>query len=173
MYESHGAFDSEEAALESPPWESWDQPPVIEGTVEGPGPFSLNDRLLSLLPPRHGARSYRPVVLEVSPRGPRRDPKKDNHPRWKQFAYTRLCRDGFLCQCCGCPATEVHHKTYARYGNEDIENDLASVCELCHRAMTACEYQNWYAGRVDPHDPAHRRSILDLRVQWASQNRSR
>lgn len=43
-----------------------------------------------------------------------------------------LIRDGNLCQNCKIkPAEQVHHKTYERLYNEELE-DLISVCKNCH-----------------------------------------
>ena len=43
-----------------------------------------------------------------------------------------LARDGYRCRGCGdAPATQVHHLTYDRVGNE-LLFDLVSVCDRCH-----------------------------------------
>lgn len=36
---------------------------------------------------------------------------------------------------CGKPATEVHHKTYARLGHEWLD-DLMAVCRACHERIS-------------------------------------
>ena len=51
---------------------------------------------------------------------------------WKAIRNQVLNRDNNLCQgCLACKATEVHHKTYKRLGNE-LLLDLISVCRNCH-----------------------------------------
>jgi 5-methylcytosine-specific restriction endonuclease McrA len=55
---------------------------------------------------------------------------------WKQKRYVVLRRDNWRCVFCGAPATQVHHKKYARrnIGREPIEW-LVSVCKSCHESM--------------------------------------
>ena len=50
---------------------------------------------------------------------------------WKKLRKSVLRRDNELC-ICGGKATEVHHKTYARVGNEPL-SDLVSLCRNCHQ----------------------------------------
>ena len=50
---------------------------------------------------------------------------------WRRKASQRLEMDGHVCQVCGREATEVHHLTYDRFGNEEM-NDLVSLCRKCH-----------------------------------------
>jgi len=54
---------------------------------------------------------------------------------WQRKRYVVLKRDNWRCVYCGAPATEVHHKRYAKYniGKEPI-NWLVSVCRSCHDA---------------------------------------
>jgi len=52
---------------------------------------------------------------------------------WQRKRYVVLKRDNWRCVFCGDPATQVHHKKYAKYniGKEPIEW-LVSVCKSCH-----------------------------------------
>jgi len=52
---------------------------------------------------------------------------------WQRKRYVVLKRDNWTCQYCGVPATEVHHKRYAKYkiGKEPIKW-LVSLCKSCH-----------------------------------------
>jgi len=54
---------------------------------------------------------------------------------WKRKRYVVLKRDNWRCVYCGAPATQVHHKKYAKrnIGKEPIEW-LVSVCESCHES---------------------------------------
>jgi 5-methylcytosine-specific restriction endonuclease McrA len=54
---------------------------------------------------------------------------------WKRKRYVVLKRDNWRCVYCGAPATQVHHKRYARWniGKEPIEW-LVSVCKTCHES---------------------------------------
>jgi 5-methylcytosine-specific restriction endonuclease McrA len=58
--------------------------------------------------------------------------KSDN---WKRKRYVVLKRDNWRCVYCGEPATQVHHKKYARknIGSEPIKW-LVSVCKSCHES---------------------------------------
>ena len=52
---------------------------------------------------------------------------------WQRKRYVVLKRDNWICQYCGVPATQVHHKRYAKYkiGKEPIKW-LVSLCKPCH-----------------------------------------
>ena len=52
---------------------------------------------------------------------------------WQRKRYVVLKRDNWTCVSCSLPATEVHHKRYAKYniGKEPIDW-LVSVCKNCH-----------------------------------------
>lgn len=51
---------------------------------------------------------------------------------WRMKADARLELDGHVCQVCGARATDVHHKTYDRFRDEDMD-DLVSLCRKCHQ----------------------------------------
>lgn len=55
---------------------------------------------------------------------------------WKRKRYVVLKRDNWRCVYCGQPATQVHHKRYAKWniGKEPIKW-LVSVCKSCHDAQ--------------------------------------
>jgi hypothetical protein len=58
-----------------------------------------------------------------------------NSPEWNTRRMAVLARDGGMCQAkCGRKATQVHHLSYMEVGNEPLE-DLASVCEDCHKMI--------------------------------------
>ena len=50
---------------------------------------------------------------------------------WRHIADKRLEVDGHICCVCGDKATDVHHLTYDRFGNEATD-DLVSLCRKCH-----------------------------------------
>jgi hypothetical protein len=51
--------------------------------------------------------------------------------QWRQTADKRLELDEHICCVCGGKATDVHHLTYDRFGNEAMD-DLVSLCRKCH-----------------------------------------
>ena len=54
---------------------------------------------------------------------------------WRQRRLKVLSRDKNTCQAClDSPATEVHHLTYERVGNEPLF-DLVSICSSCHQKV--------------------------------------
>ena|SRR5882724_13305787 len=55
---------------------------------------------------------------------------------WQRKRYVVFKRDKGRCVYCGAPATQVHHKRYAKYniGKEPIKW-LVSVCKNCHDSL--------------------------------------
>lgn len=55
---------------------------------------------------------------------------------WKRKRYVVLKRDNWKCVYCGKPASQVHHKRYAKIniGREPIDW-LVSVCDDCHKSL--------------------------------------
>lgn len=55
---------------------------------------------------------------------------------WKRKRYVVMRRDNWRCVYCGAPATQVHHKHYAKknIGKEPIDW-LVSVCKPCHDSL--------------------------------------
>ena len=55
---------------------------------------------------------------------------------WQRKRHVVLKRDNWRCVYCGAPATQVHHKRYAKrnIGNEPI-HWLVSVCKSCHESI--------------------------------------
>lgn len=60
---------------------------------------------------------------------------------WKSKEQERKQIDNFKCVCCGRDEShtryglQVHHITYQRLGNENIWNDLVTVCGSCHKKI--------------------------------------
>lgn len=55
---------------------------------------------------------------------------------WQRKRYVVFKRDNWRCVYCGAPATQVHHKRYAKIniGKEPIDW-LVSICKPCHDAI--------------------------------------
>jgi hypothetical protein len=52
---------------------------------------------------------------------------------WQQKRSQRLKIDGYKCQRCGKPYDlQIHHLTYDRVYDEDVYNDLITLCDKCH-----------------------------------------
>jgi 5-methylcytosine-specific restriction endonuclease McrA len=54
-------------------------------------------------------------------------------PQWQGKKFDVFRRDGYICQICKSnPASQVHHLTYERFGDEPLD-DLQAVCKPCHK----------------------------------------
>lgn len=57
-------------------------------------------------------------------------------PHWREVRAKRLEKDGYRCAICGSTKDlNVHHLTYIRKGDENIETDLITVCHACHTML--------------------------------------
>jgi hypothetical protein len=55
---------------------------------------------------------------------------------WQEKRSERLKIDNYTCQRCGGKHyLNVHHLSYTNVGNEDIYNDLITLCESCHEKI--------------------------------------
>src|SRR5438105_12217028 len=53
-------------------------------------------------------------------------------PEWDEKRESVLDRDDYRCRLCNSDEKlQIHHRTYIRRGNEDL-NDLTTLCESCH-----------------------------------------
>ena len=53
-------------------------------------------------------------------------------PEWQCKRRVVLDLAGGRCAVCGRPASNVHHNTYVRLGQERLQ-DLVVLCSVCHR----------------------------------------
>jgi hypothetical protein len=79
-----------------------------------------------------------------------------------------------LCVFCKQQASQVHHASYRHAGgDESVEDDLRSLCRLCHDALTMIEYGLGSGlDRIDPCDTRWRDDILRVRDEirrWRSE----
>ena len=67
---------------------------------------------------------------------------------WKAKRKFILERDDSECRLCGSSmGLQVHHKTYERFGGEELETDLITLCEKCHTLATLVNrHQSWIRG---------------------------
>lgn len=53
--------------------------------------------------------------------------------KWRRKRNERIRKDGYRCVRCGTAKNLcVHHVTYIRLGNEDVDDDLVTLCMKCH-----------------------------------------
>lgn len=183
VFDGVGTFDTLTQALESKPWRprlaSENPPKTFRAVVEsepGPGSRPVRDILLAMRATfrTHGFRHVTDVTLNVAAGPPefaaRWHPRlaATKLPGWDVRRLSRLARDRGMCVFCGCRADEVHHVSYERAGNEDVEKDLRSLCRDCHAAVTSLEYMpDMGYERIDPCDPKWRDEILARRFEMA------
>lgn len=87
-------------------------------------------------------------------------------PAWQRKRLQILNRSGGRCETCGRAATQVHHLTYERLGNEYM-SDLLAVCEPCHDKHDAV-----YRSRVEQ-ERRQRRMEYQQRQESYEQQRQR
>lgn len=71
-------------------------------------------------------------------------------PLWDKKRKARLEIDKYQCRICGSTERlEVHHKpsSYSRLGHESVEDDLTTLCKLCHDINTDAIRRARYKGR--------------------------
>jgi hypothetical protein len=70
---------------------------------------------------------------------------------WRAKRQVELKASGNRCRGCNLGSDviqlEVHHRSYARFGNE-LPEDLTTLCVDCHPAITAVIRRRRYAGRA-------------------------
>lgn len=55
---------------------------------------------------------------------------------WQMKRIERLKLDDFKCCRCGSPHNlQIHHTNYSNLGNEDVYNDLITLCDNCHESI--------------------------------------
>jgi hypothetical protein len=70
---------------------------------------------------------------------------------WVVKRRERLALDDYRCRTCGVSTgpLEVHHVTYERLGDENVETDLITLCRGCHLAITESLKRRRY-GSAEP-----------------------
>src|SRR6185436_20336593 len=58
-------------------------------------------------------------------------------PGWAAKRQEALSYYGTTCAACGKHGTDVHHKTYIRWGGQELMRDLQVRCRGCHEALHA------------------------------------
>jgi CRISPR system Cascade subunit CasD len=97
------------------------------------------------------------------PLRPRADYTNTEYRKRRQH---RLDADHGLCVFCKSPATTVQHITYRRAGGNEAQDDLRSLCRLCHDAVTMIEYGlGMGLDRINPEDPRYRQQIIRKREE--------
>lgn len=63
-------------------------------------------------------------------------------PLWAKIRQLALGHYGCICSRCGERGTDVHHKTYERWGGNEKLEDLEVLCRGCHEAHHRIERSN-------------------------------
>lgn len=87
-------------------------------------------------------------------------------PVWAEKREARKEIDGHKCRTCHHDGSEdrleVHHAHYDSFKNEDVENDLITLCSRCHDAITNVFRHKKYEERGIDVDDSDLVSDLDL-----------
>lgn len=85
-------------------------------------------------------------MKEIGPRPPGPHP----HPlHWAEVRFAALARDNGCRACGSLEQLEVHHRTYARFGREAVD-DLTTLCRGCHDLITGAQMRMRDERRVLP-----------------------
>jgi len=87
---------------------------------------------------------------------------------YRKAAVARRDADCGLCVFCKSydKRMNVHHITYRRAGGGESQDDLRSLCRLCHDAVTMIEYgQGMGLDRINPCEPRWREQIIAKRTE--------
>ncbi len=92
-------------------------------------------------------------------------PRADyTNTKYRKARVDRLEADFGLCVFCKAPATTVQHITYRRAGGDETQDDLRSLCRLCHDAVTIVEYGlSMGLDRINPEEARWRDLIINNR----------
>jgi len=100
-----------------------------------------------------------------TPRPPRPRANYQN-TEYRDARRARLVADHHLCIFCKSPATTVQHVTYRRAGGGECQDDLRSLCRLCHDTITMIEYGlGMGLDRINPEEPRWRDAIIKKREE--------
>jgi len=94
-------------------------------------------------------------------------PRADyGNTEYRKCRQQRIETDHGLCVFCKSPATTVQHITYRRAGGNETQEDLRSLCRLCHDAVTMIEYGlGMGLDRINPEEPRWREQIIAKRKE--------
>jgi len=98
--------------------------------------------------------------------GPLRPRANYRNSEYEKAREIRLDSDHNLCIFCKSRATTVQHVTYRRAGGDETQEDLRSLCRLCHDAVTMIEYGlGMGLDRINPEDKQWRDRIIKKRAE--------
>lgn len=187
-----GVFPDLLSALRSVPWRRRLRDDPVPGIVDclldwqptPEQPLAPADALvwydvpLTFEPPSHAPRFVIRDTLGVGDKVVIGEPIQQETPRplrpradyqnteYKKARTARLKDDHGLCVFCKAPASTVQHITYRRAGGNETQDDLRSLCRLCHDAVTMIEYGlGMGLDRINPEDPQWRGEIIRKRQE--------
>ena len=127
---------------------------------------------ISFEPPVHEPRLLERKSVEVQigdpmqrhTQSPTRPQANYRNSDYRKARDERLLADHGLCVFCKAPATTVQHITYRHAGGGESNEDLRSLCRLCHDAVTMIEYGiGMGLDRINPEDPRWRIDLIRKR----------
>lgn len=190
-----GDFPNLLSALQSVPWRRrlkgdpvsetveclLDWQPTMEQPGAHPDALIWYDVPLTFEPPAHAPRFVICRRLRLGTDGEviiAEKPTQNETPRplrpradyqnteYRNARAARLKADYGLCVFCKAPAATVQHITYRRAGGDETQDDLRSLCRLCHDAVTMIEYGlGMGLDRINPEDLQWREEIIKKRQE--------
>jgi 5-methylcytosine-specific restriction endonuclease McrA len=72
----------------------------------------------------------------MSSMGPKPGPLRIDPAAYEALRQLILRRDGWRCQSCGAMANlEVHHLQFRSHSGDDSEENLITLCAVCHNTI--------------------------------------
>lgn len=115
---------------------------------------------------RNGEIAIAEQPMQSSTPPPPRPRANYTNLQYRKARAARLLADHYLCVFCKSPATTVQHVTYKWAGGSETQEDLRSLCRLCHDAVTMIEYgMGMGLDRINPEEPRWRERIIQKREE--------
>ncbi len=159
-------------------------PPASQQSIAPDDAEVWYDVPITFEPPSHHPRFVIRTILTVGHDGvvnvadksaqnptvnPSRPRANYGNTEYRKARLRRLSADYGLCVFCKAPAETVQHITYERAGGNESQDDLRSLCRLCHDAVTMIEYGHGMGmERINPEELRWREKIIAKRQEIIS-----
>jgi 5-methylcytosine-specific restriction endonuclease McrA len=86
----------------------------------------------------------------TSPIGPKSTSLRLDPTSYETLRQQVLRRDGWRCQSCGTMSNlEVHHRRFRSRAGDDSEENLITLCALCHHEIHQLAKRKWNIGHQE------------------------
>jgi RNA-directed DNA polymerase len=88
--------------------------------------------------PLHGEPVRPPIEKPRSRAAEKKQADRDKDRAWLLVRKVVLERDRYRCRCCATPdKVDVHHIRFRSRGGDDVPQNLAVLCRVCHAEIHA------------------------------------